>query len=141
MLGMTMDRDGFLKMFRGRAMVVTQLPPGYGRELATRVNEASGRRDVSLRTAAEHLALFELLVKDADVVLPARSWRCVMGAGSRPPRAGRSRTTSGPRGKDEFFDGDMYMVHVTRSSDSRPDTRTPADIGRQLPDRGVAHRS
>jgi len=71
MAGMSVDRGGFQKMFRGRAVVVTQLPPGYGRELATRVNEASGRRDVSLRTPAEYLALFDLLVKDADVVLPA----------------------------------------------------------------------
>ena len=67
---MTMDGDRFVKMLKRRAMVLTQLPPGYGRELAIRVNEASGRRDVSLRTTAEHLALFELLLEDAGVVPP-----------------------------------------------------------------------
>ena len=29
---MTMDGDRFVKMLKGRAMVLTQLPPGYGRE-------------------------------------------------------------------------------------------------------------
>ena len=49
---MTMDGDRFVKMLKGRAVVLTQLPPGHGRELAIMVNEASGRRDVSLRTRA-----------------------------------------------------------------------------------------
>ncbi|MGZ4663383.1 MAG: CotH kinase family protein, partial [Arthrobacter sp.] len=111
---MTVDRNGFRKMFRARAVVVTQLPPGYGRELATRVNEASGRRDVSLRTTAEYLALFELLVKDADVVPPAEELALRYEHG-QPTAAGRAIEdyVRASQGRDEFFDVDMYMVYVT----------------------------
>jgi hypothetical protein len=86
---MTMDVDRFLKLFKGRAMVLTQLPAGYGRELATRVNEASGRRDVSLRTTAEHLALFELLLEGAGVVSPAMEL-ALRDEREQPTAAGRA---------------------------------------------------
>ena len=111
---MTVDRGRFRKMFKGRALVVTQLPPGHGRELATRVNEASGRHDVSLRTAAEYLALFELLLKDADVVLPAEEL-ALRDERGQPTAAGRAIEDyiRAAQGKGEFFDVDMYMVRVT----------------------------
>lgn len=109
-----MDRGRFRRMFKGRAVVVSQLPPGYARELATRVIEASGRRDVSLRTKAEHLALFELLMKDADVVLPDEEL-ALRDEHGQPTTVGQAiedyiRVS---QGKGEFFDVDMYMVRVT----------------------------
>ena len=110
---MTVDRGRFRKMFKDRAVVVTQVPPGYGRELAIRVNKASGRRDVSLRTKAEHLALFDLLLKDADVVLPAGELALLDERGY-PTAAGRAIEdyVRASQGKGEFFDVDMYMVRV-----------------------------
>ena len=111
---MTVDRGRFQKMFKGRAVVVTQLPPGHGRELARRVNEASGRGDVSLRTPAEHLALFELLLEDADVVLRGEQL-ALLDVHARPTAVGRAIEdyVRASQGKGEFFDADMYMVCVT----------------------------
>jgi CotH kinase protein len=110
---MTVDRGRFQKMFEGRAVVVTQLPPGYGRELAHRVNWASGRDDVSLRTPAEHLALFEFLLTDADIVLPGEQL-ALLDEHGRPTAAGRAIEDyiRASQGKDDFFDVDMYMVRV-----------------------------
>ena len=110
---MTMDRDRFLKMFKGRAIVVTQLPAGYGRELAARVNKASGRRDVSLRTTAEQLALFELLLADADAVVPAEELVLRDECGQPTAAGGAIKDyVRAAQGKDEFFAVDMYMVHI-----------------------------
>jgi CotH kinase protein len=111
---MTMDGDRFVKMLKGRAVVLTQLPPGHGRELAIRVNEASGRRDVSLRTRAEHLSLFELLLEDAGVT-PLPGELALRDERGHPTAAGRAIEdyARAAQGKDEFFDVDMYLVHVT----------------------------
>ena len=111
---MTVDRGRFRRMFKGRAVVVTQLPPGYGRELATRVSEASGRRDVSLRTKAEHMALFELLMKDAEVVLPDEEL-ALRDQHGQPTTVGQAIEAyiRVSQGKGEFFDVDMYMARVT----------------------------
>jgi CotH protein len=110
---MTMDRTRFQKMFKGRAVVVTQVPPGYARELAQRVNAASGRRDASLRTAAEHLALFDLLLHKAGVAPPADQLDLLDERGRSTPvgRAIRDYLLAS-QGKSEFFDADMYMVQV-----------------------------
>jgi len=106
-------RRQFQRMFKGRAVVLTHLPPGYSRDLATRVNEASGRRDASLRTAAEHLALFECLLNDADLVLPGEGV-ALRDERGQPTVAGRAIEDyfRASQGKGEFFDVDMYMVHV-----------------------------
>ena len=111
---MTMDGDRFVKMLKGRAVVLTQLPPGHGRELAIRVNESSGRRDVSLRTRAEHLSLFELLLEDAGVT-PLAGELALRDERGHPTAAGRAIEdyARAAQGKDEFFDVDMYLVHVT----------------------------
>jgi hypothetical protein len=110
----SVGKSQFRKIFKGRAVVVTDLPPGYSRELANRVKEASGRGDVSLRTRAEHLALFDLLLKDADVIPPTEELPLVDASGQATP-AGRAiedyvRTS---QGKAEFFDANMYMFHLT----------------------------
>jgi hypothetical protein len=111
---LTVDRERFQKMLKGRAVVVTQLPSGYGRELARRVNWASGRGDVSLRTPAEHLALFEFLLADADIVLPGEQL-ALLDEHGRPTPVGRAIEdyVRASQGKDDFFDVDMYMVRVT----------------------------
>ena len=111
---MTIDRKRFQKMFKGRAVVVTQVPPGYARELAQRVNVASGRRDVSLRTTAEHLAFFDLLRQDAHAAPSARQL-VLLDERGRPTVAGQAIESylRASEGKDEFFDADMYMFQVT----------------------------
>jgi hypothetical protein len=110
---MTIDRGRFRRMLKGRAVVVTQLPRGYGKDVATRVNEASGRRDVSLRTTAEHLALFEFLLKDADAALPTEelTLRDERGQLTAVGRAIEDYVLAS-QGRHEFFDVDMYMVNV-----------------------------
>jgi len=110
---MAVGRRRFRMMFKGRAVVVTQLPSGYSRELATRVNEASGRRDVSLRTTAEYLALYEFLLKEADLVLPGEEL-ALRDERGQPTVAGRAIEDyiRASQGKGEFFNVDMYMVHV-----------------------------
>jgi hypothetical protein len=114
MAEMTMGRVRFQKMFKGRAVVVTKLPPGYARELARRVNMGSGRRDVSLRTAAEHLALFDLLQQEAGVA-PSAEQLVLLDECGRSTAVGRAIQDyfRASQGKDEFFDADMYMFHVT----------------------------
>ena len=67
------DRDRFCEMFKGRAVVVSDLPAGQSRVLASMANEMAGRDDASLRTKAEYLALFDLLADWApDAVVRER---------------------------------------------------------------------
>ncbi len=109
----TLDKRQFWDRFKARVVVVTDLPPGHGRDLASQVNEAVGRGDASLRTEAEYSALFEGLLRepqsvaDTDVLLLRES-------GSLTP-AGRvvEDYLAASKGKAEFFDQDMYMIHVT----------------------------
>ena len=138
----TLDRVRFQKMFKDRAVVVTQLPPGYSRELARRVTAASGRRDVSLRTKDEHLALFELLLEEADVLHPAGHLALLDGTG-QPTAAGRAIEdyVRASQGKGEFFEADMYLVRVTGFPLPRRILARPLTSAGQPPARGVAHRS
>ena len=55
-------KDRFWEMFKGRAVVVSELPAGCSRALATAANEIAGRDGASLRTKAEYLALYDLLL-------------------------------------------------------------------------------
>ena len=66
------DRDRFCEMFKGRAVVVSELPAGHSRVLASMANEMAGRDDASLRTRAEYLALFDLLLTHVSPTTPAR---------------------------------------------------------------------
>jgi len=110
----TIDRARFQKMLKGRAVTVTQVPPGYARELAQRISVASGRRDVSLQTMAEHLAFFDLLLQDVHVASPAGQL-AVLDERGRPTVAGQAIEgyVRASQGKGEFFDADMYMLQVT----------------------------
>jgi CotH kinase protein len=109
----TLDKSQFLGMFKARIVVVTDLPPGHGRDLASEVNEAVGRGDASLRTEAEFSVLFEDLlreprsVSDTDVLV-------LRELGSLTPAGQVVQGYLGAsKGKDEFFDQPMYMIHVT----------------------------
>jgi hypothetical protein len=106
-------RDQFCEMFKGRAVLVSELPAGHSRVLASMANEMAGRDDASVRTRAEYLALFDLLLAHVPPVPPARL--SLLDEGGRPTAAARAIAdyTRASLGKPEFFDADMYMVHVS----------------------------
>src|SRR5207342_313490 len=86
---------------------------GHSRFLANVANEVAGRDDASLHTRAAYLALFDLLVAHVPPIPPA-TLRLLDEAG-RPTAAARAIEDyiGASLGKQEFFDADMYMVHVT----------------------------
>ena len=85
----TVGKERFCDIFKGRVVVVTDLPAGHGRDLANRANESAGRGDASLRTKAEYLALFGLLLEDTG--LGARHAGLVLLDGTgQPTAAGRA---------------------------------------------------
>src|SRR4249919_2156589 len=106
-------RNRFWEMFKGRAVVVSELPAGHSRFLANVANEVAGRDDASLHTRAAYLALFDLLVAHVPPIPPA-TLRLLDEAG-RPTAAARAIEDyiGASLGKPEFFDTDMYMFHVT----------------------------
>jgi hypothetical protein len=110
----TLDKRQFVDMFKARAVVVTDLPPGHGRDLADQVNEQEGRGDASLRTKAELSALFEALLREPDSVA-APGTLLLNRNGGAPTAAGQAidEYVHAAKGKAEFFDEDMYMIHVT----------------------------
>src|SRR5215469_14374387 len=107
------DRDRFCEMFKGRSVVVSELPAGHSRVLASMASEMAGRTDASLRTRAEYLALFDLLAAHVPPVPPTRL--TLVDAAGRPTAAARAIEdyARASLGQQEFFDADMYMVHVT----------------------------
>jgi len=117
-MGGSMDtavgKDRFWEMFRGRAVMVSDLPAGPSRALATVVKEPSGRDGASLRTKAEYLALYDLLL--LGQVRPAQPAKLrLLDEAGRPTAAARAIEDyiSASLGKPEFFGADMYMFHVT----------------------------
>ena len=106
-------RDRFWEMFKGRALVISELPAGHSRALARVANELAGGADASLRTKAEYLALFDLLAAHVPPVPPA-TLRLLDEAG-RPTAAALVMEDyfSASLGKPEFFGRDMYMFHVS----------------------------
>ncbi len=106
-------RDRFWELFKGRAVVISELPAGHSRVLANAANEIAGGADASLRTKAEYLALFDLLVAHVPPVPPAKL-RLLDEAG-RPTAAALAieEYVGASLGKPEFFGTDMYMFHVT----------------------------
>jgi hypothetical protein len=100
-------------MFKGRAVMVPELPAGRSRVLANIASETAGRGDASLRTRAEYVALFGLLMAD---VPPATSGELrLLDEAGRPTAAARAIQDfiAASRGKPEFFGADMYMFQVT----------------------------
>ena len=108
-----LGKDRFWGMFKGRAVVVSELPAGRSKALATAVNEMAGRDGASLRTKAEYLALYDLLLAQVPPA-PSAKLRLLDGAGC-PTAAARAieEYIGASLGKPEFFDADMYMFHVT----------------------------
>src|SRR5450755_2171706 len=121
----TLDKGQFWNTFKARMVVVTDLPPGHSRDLACEVNEAVGRGDASLRTKAEYSALFEGLLREPDSVAAPDLVRLRQATGDLTP-AGHvvEDYLAASKGKAEFFDQDMYMVHVTGWP---PDSSTPEE--------------
>src|SRR5262249_20276698 len=105
-------RDRFWEMFKGRALVVSELPAGRSRALATVANEMAGRDGTSLCTKAEYLALYDLLFAHVSPAPPVKLR--VLDEAGRRPAAGRAMEDfiGASLGKQEFFGGDMYMFHV-----------------------------
>ena len=105
-------RDRFWEMFKGRAVMVSELPAGPSRALANVASELAGRDGTSLRTRAEYEALFDLLAHVPPA--PPAKLRLLDKSG-QPTAAARAIEDylGASLGKQEFFDADMYMVHVT----------------------------
>ena len=116
-IGGSMDtavgRERFWEMFKGRALLVSELPAGRSRALATAANEIVGRDGASLCTKAEYQTLYDLLVAQVSPALPVKM-RLLDEAG-RPTAAARTIEDyiGASLGKPEFFGADMYMFHVT----------------------------
>lgn len=106
--------SNFRGMFKDRAVVVTNLPPGYSKQLAHQVKLISGSGDVCLRTTSEFNGLFGLLAEGTDTVQSPGNLVLVDQAGqlTREGRAVEDYLLAS-RGKQEFFDTDMYMFYVT----------------------------
>jgi hypothetical protein len=109
----TVGRDRFWEMFKGRALVVSELPAGHSRVLATVATQMAGRDGTSLRTKAEYLALYDFLVAQVSPA-PSGKLRLLDEAG-RPTAAARAVEdyVGASLGKREFFGADMYTFHVT----------------------------
>ncbi|MGB0096401.1 MAG: CotH kinase family protein [Solirubrobacteraceae bacterium] len=119
----TLDKEQFWDAFKTRAVVVTDLPDGHSRDLANGVNEAEGHGDASLRTRAEYSALFDALSREPGSVAAPGTLRLREAANGLTP-AGQvvQDCLAASKGKAEFFDQDMYMIHVTGWP---PDSFTP----------------
>ncbi len=124
----TLDKGQFWDTFKTRMVVVTDLPPGHGRDLACEVNEAEGRGDAALRTKAEYSALFDGLLREPDSVAAPDLLRLRQATGGLTP-AGHvvEDYLAASQGKAEFFDQDMYMVHVTGWPPDRFTPEKPAE--------------
>jgi hypothetical protein len=109
----TLDRTQFWDTFKTLAVVVTDVPPGHGRDVAEQVNEAEGRGDASLRSKAEYSALFDALLKEPGSAVAADTLR--LRDGTAPTAAGAmvQEYLAAAIDKTEFFGWKMYVVHVT----------------------------
>ena len=106
-------RDRFWEMFKGRAVVVSQLPVGHSRALAAAASAMAGRDGASLRTKAEYKALYGLMLAQVPPT-PAGKLRLLDEAGRPTAAAHAIKDYIGVSlGKPEFFGADMYMFHVT----------------------------
>jgi hypothetical protein len=110
----TLDKGQFWDLFKNRAVVVTDLPPGQGRDLAKRVNQAEGRGDALLRTRAEYSALFELLLPDPGSASASATLTLLDETGNVTATGQAVELyLKASTGNDDLFDQAMCMIHVT----------------------------
>ena len=67
----SVGRDRFCEIFEGRAVVIAELPAGRSRVLAHVASQRVGCDDGSLRTRAQYMALFDLLLRHVSPTTPA----------------------------------------------------------------------
>jgi hypothetical protein len=108
-----LDKGQFWDTFKTRLVVVTDLPPGHARDLASEVNEVVGRGDASLRTEAEFSALFEGLLREARPASDTGALVLRDEASLTPAGQLVQEYLAASENKDEFFEQPMYMIHVT----------------------------
>ncbi len=108
----TLDKGGLWDLFKRRALVATNLPPGSTRDIAYQVNEAEGRGDATLRTKAEYSALFDALLRTES---PTAGGVLTLRDNGRLTTVGQAIEDylKVAVDTDEFFDQPMYAVHVT----------------------------
>ena len=102
-------------MFKGRAIIVTALRQGgQSRDIANRVNHTEGRGDASLRTKAEYSALFDLLHEEVDTG-NVKGVLTLQDNNGNLTEVGTQvqRYLEASQDKDDFFNYEMYMVHIT----------------------------
>jgi hypothetical protein len=126
-------RERFCEMFKGRAVVVPDLPDGDSRLLANMASKLAGGDASSLRTTADYMALFDLLAAQVPPVPP--SALTLLDDTGQPTLAARviEDFIGASLGKAEFFHADMYMFHVTGFRPGRQvltDPVKPADGAR-----------
>lgn len=110
----TIDRRAFRERFKHRAIVLTDLPHGVVRDLAERVNALDGFGDASLRTRAEHGALFDLLHAELDEIRAPDVLTIATDDGRMTP-VGRAVAAydAAAVGDDDVFAVPMWMVQLT----------------------------
>ncbi|RKZ85003.1 MAG: hypothetical protein DRR19_16950 [Candidatus Parabeggiatoa sp. nov. 1] len=111
----TLNKKQFWKMFKGRAIIVTALRQGgQSRDIANRVNHTEGRGDASLRTKAEYSALFDLLHEEVDTG-NVKGVLTLQDNNGNLTEVGTQvqRYLEASQDKDDFFNYEMYMVHIT----------------------------
>jgi hypothetical protein len=122
-----LDQDKFRKLFKNRAIVVTDLPLGLGRELAEKVNRPAGPGDSALRTRGEFDALFDELRAAAGTGTVLE----LVDQQGAPTAAGTAvgDYQRASIGKAEFFDRPMYQVEISRwpEGEMRPETPVASD--------------
>jgi hypothetical protein len=109
----SIGRDRFCEMFEGRAVMIAELPAGRSRVLAHVASQRAGRDDGSLRTRAEYMALFDLLLAHVSPATPARLK--LLDQGARPTAAARAIEDyiAASREEAEFSGAVLYMVYIT----------------------------
>lgn len=105
----------FQDRFKGRAIVLTDLPQGRPRGIAEEVNEAVGRGDATLYTKAEYVALFQALLREPDSRDPSGGTLLLTTATGDPTVAGLSMTqyTAASIRSADFFAEPMYVVSIS----------------------------
>lgn len=110
----TMDRKSFRDRFKHRAVVIADLPSDPLRDLAVRVNVLDGYGDATVRTRAEHDALFALLHDEVDEVHAPDALTVETSDGHRTAVGEAVEAYDGAAvDDDDVFAVPMWMVQVT----------------------------